>query len=140
MTQTRDLHTTTWLLRGASSLPGVLSLEGGRLSYTAYGPGNLWGFQLRTLERASGRAGLAEALREDETAVLFDVPLAEVERIVFPWYYFSGGLKLGARGARYRFSFVQPANTQVGSGVGGLQGIGAARRHGTAWRAALADR
>jgi hypothetical protein len=40
--------------------------------------------------------------------VLFDVPLAEVTDVDWPWYYFSGGVKLSAAGARYRFSFVLP--------------------------------
>ena len=40
--------------------------------------------------------------------VLFDVPLAEVTDVDWPWYYFGGGVKLSAAGERYRFSFVLP--------------------------------
>ena len=40
--------------------------------------------------------------------VLFDVPLAEVTDVDWPWYYFAGGVKLSAAGERYRFSFVLP--------------------------------
>ncbi len=40
--------------------------------------------------------------------VLFDVPLAEVTDVDWPWYYFSGGVKLSAAGERYRLSFVLP--------------------------------
>jgi hypothetical protein len=40
--------------------------------------------------------------------VLFDVPLAEVTDVDWPWYYFGGGVKLSAVGGRYRFSFVLP--------------------------------
>jgi hypothetical protein len=40
--------------------------------------------------------------------VLFDVPLAEVTDVDWPWYYFAGGVKLSAAGERHRFSFVLP--------------------------------
>jgi hypothetical protein len=40
--------------------------------------------------------------------VVFDVPLAEVTDVDWPWYYFGGGVKLSAAGERYRLSFVLP--------------------------------
>jgi hypothetical protein len=40
--------------------------------------------------------------------VVFDVSLAEVTDVDWPWYYFGGGVKLRAAGERYRFSFVLP--------------------------------
>ena len=40
--------------------------------------------------------------------MVFDVPLAEVTDIVWPWYYFGGGVKLRAAGEPYRLSFVLP--------------------------------
>ena len=40
--------------------------------------------------------------------VVFDVPLAEIADVVWPWYYFGGGVKLSAAGEHYRFSFVLP--------------------------------
>ena len=40
--------------------------------------------------------------------VVFDVPLAEVTDVIWPWYYFGGGVKLSADGTQYRFSFVLP--------------------------------
>ncbi len=40
--------------------------------------------------------------------VVFDVPVGEVGGLTFPWYYFSGGLKLTAAGEEYRLSFVEP--------------------------------
>lgn len=43
-----------------------------------------------------------------ETRELFDVPLREVRDIVWPWYYFGGGMKLTVGGVQYRFSFVLP--------------------------------
>ena len=38
---------------------------------------------------------------------VFDVPLNEV-RAVFPWYYFSGGVKLRTAARSFRLSFVKP--------------------------------
>lgn len=40
--------------------------------------------------------------------VVFDVSLSEVTDIVWPWYYFGGGVKLSAAGEPYRLSFVLP--------------------------------
>ena len=40
--------------------------------------------------------------------VVFDVLLAEVTDVDWPWYYFGGGVKLSAAGQRYRLSFVLP--------------------------------
>jgi hypothetical protein len=39
---------------------------------------------------------------------VFDVPLAEVTDVIWPWYYFGGGVKLRVHGEQYRFSFVLP--------------------------------
>jgi hypothetical protein len=40
--------------------------------------------------------------------VVFDVALAEISDVVWPWYYFGGGVKLSAAGEPYRLSFVLP--------------------------------
>jgi hypothetical protein len=37
--------------------------------------------------------------------------------VVFPWYYFGGGMKLSAGGVGHRFSFLRPQNTQDLPGV-----------------------
>jgi hypothetical protein len=44
--------------------------------------------------------------------IVFSMPLAEVARLTFPWYYFGGGLKLTVGGEEYRFSFVEPNGAQ----------------------------
>ena len=44
----------------------------------------------------------------NEFGAMFDVRLDEVTDVVWPWYYFGGGVKLTAHGDRYRFSFVLP--------------------------------
>lgn len=117
------LRTPAWRLHGLTrSEPGVLAFANGRLSY-------------RT-----------------EDGVVFDVPLAEVTDVVFPWYYFGGGAKLMAEGEAYRFSFVRPNDAsdvpgrllaRSGNPVGLVTAgqkvvdIGAGRRAGKAWREIL---
>ena len=39
---------------------------------------------------------------------VFDVPLAEVGEVSWPWHWFGGGLKLTAAGTRYKITFVRP--------------------------------
>ncbi len=136
--QRTHLSTKAWLLRGISSIPGRLTLGGGRLSFTAFGPGNLWPSQLRKLERDAGRKGLATRLSNDERTVVFEVPRSDVQKVSFPWYYFSGGAKLTLNGVRFRFGFDKPANTRMTSEGGDLVGeIFRARRSGKAWKAVL---
>ena len=92
--------------------------------------------------------------------VVFDVPLAEVTDVDWPWYYFGGGVKLSAAGERYRLSFVLPngaeyptARVEAAAGDPAAltivwqkaADIGAGRNVGKEWRrrldaAALADR
>ncbi len=70
-----------WLLEGLTgSTYGTLQLVNSRLSYTANG------------------------------VTVFDVPIGEVREIVFPWYYFSGGVKFRIGADKYRIAFVEPGN------------------------------
>jgi hypothetical protein len=145
-----QLCTEAWLLRGLTgSVPGKLKLAAGRLSFTAMGGGTLWQKELRKLEQTAAKPGLAERMDRGEHALVFDIPLAEIT-VRFPWYYFSGGMKITAGENRYRFSFGQPANTQlpvnsthipsVALRVGDqLLEIGTMRGRGTAWKTALAQ-
>ena len=84
-----DYASCTWRLKGLFlSEAGWMDLREGRLRYF-------------TPER-----------------VVFDIPLAEVTAIVFPWYYFGGGVKLQAAGEAYRFSFVRPNGAEVAAARG----------------------
>ena len=40
--------------------------------------------------------------------IVFDVQIDQVTDVVWPWYYFGGGVKLRAAGEPYRLSFVLP--------------------------------
>lgn len=138
MTGSTRLRTAAWLLRGTRSVPGELALSGGTLRFTAHGRGNLSRSGLRGLERRVGRAGLAERLVAGERSVVFEAPLAEVRDVRFPWYYFSGGVKLTVGGVRYRLGFDQPSNTKLEGEGGDLPGeISRARERGASWKSAL---
>jgi hypothetical protein len=135
-----QLRTNAWLLRGISSLPGVLVLANGRLSFNASSSGSMWPGQLRRLQRETGRAELPALLEDGRSAIVFDVPVAELEDVHFPWYYFTGGIKLSVNGVRYRFSFARPANTRTHPDVlDSIHDVGSARRSGVSWKAVLLD-
>ncbi|MDX6739259.1 hypothetical protein [Actinocorallia sp. A-T 12471] len=136
---TTSLQTVAWLIMGSTgSAPGVLRLGNGRLMFEAHGRGALTLGQLHTLEQRSGVPGLSGHLAEGGVAPLFDGPASQVK---FPWYYFGGGMKLSVAGSSYRFSFLQPQNTQLPTELYDLPGIGTqistGRAAGRAWRAAL---
>jgi hypothetical protein len=130
-------RTAAWLIMGSTgSTPGVLEVSGGHLRFTADGRGALTNGQLAELERRTGRAGLGVELDRGSSVVLFDAPLEAVGDVKFPWYYFGGGMKLAVAKAPYRFSFLQPQNTQEWPGIDGIPG---GRAAGKLWRAALAS-
>ncbi len=128
-----------------------MRLADGRLSYTVCGFGTFGDGALARLEAETGQTGLAQRLQQGEEAVLFDAPLDEIEKVDFPWYYFSGGMKLTVGGVHYRFGFDRPANTTVPMEVedsleelvGGLENVSQivkGRRSGKAWKSVLASR
>ena len=80
------------------------------------------------------------------------MPLAEVTAIVWPWYYFGGGVKLRADAAPHRLSFVLPNGAEYAQARGlaavgdpaalsivasKAQDIGAGRAVGRRWRELL---
>lgn len=42
----------------------------------------------------------------------FRVPLSEVERVEFPWWFGGGGMRVVVAGERYTLGFTPPAKTQ----------------------------
>ncbi len=120
------LCTPAWLLVGITeSVPAVLELVEQRL----------------TLTSVEGQ--------------VFSVPLAAIERVIFPWHYFGGGAKFRVNDRVYRVSFVKPngaevvparllAMTGVGLGAGlatvvqKMVDIRDGRRVGRAWKTVLA--
>ncbi len=142
------LSTQAWLLQGVNSIPGVMTLADDRLSFTAVGCGTFSSRALSKLTAEIGKPDAAEQLENGGEAELFDEPLSEVQDVRFPWYYFSGGMKLSVHGVRFRFGFDRPANTMVPSHVeasmgklvraaGSVAEISSARKRGGAWKSAL---
>ncbi len=80
------MYTPVWRLKGLTgSEAGHLELRDGRLLYTPIEP-----------EKPG-----------------FDVPLADVKDVHFPWHYFGGGFKVRIGGEEIRFSFIEPHNDQA---------------------------
>src|SRR4051812_33501536 len=111
-----ELRSQVWLLKGMTgSEPGVLTLSGGLLIFIGAGG--------HAFEAALDRVG-----------------------VKYPWYYFGGGCKLTLPGGvTHRISFVKPNGAGDAAGdlidaAGKLSDIGAGRRAGKAWKAALAGR
>jgi hypothetical protein len=118
-----QLSSAAWILIGLGNQPALLEMADGLLALTT----------------REGR--------------VFEVPVADLTNVTFPWYYFGGGLKLTAAGANYRISFVRPngaemltarllesfgANTLALLTVGQkIADIARGRRAGKAWRKAL---
>lgn len=122
-----SLRTPAWQLVGLTgNRPGVLELAGGRLAFTT----------------TEGR--------------VFEAALADVTDVVFPWFYFGGGMKVTVAGTRHRLSFVRPNGADdvparlvdgTADVAGGalalltahekLRDIGEGRAAGKAWKAAL---
>jgi hypothetical protein len=77
--ETSPEHTgQAWYTNGWTNEPAVLRLTRGRLS----------------LHVAAG--------------IVFDERLADLERIHVPWYWFSGGIVVAARGRKHKIVFVRP--------------------------------
>lgn len=117
----------------------------------------------------SGRIWLLHGLTRSEPAILelvhdrlicrteattvFDLSVRDIRDLVFPWFYFGGGMKLTAAGVRHRISFVRPNDAiedlpfrlaaREGDAAGlalvgmKMQDIGDGRAAGRAWRSAL---
>lgn len=79
---------------------------------------------------------------EVEGKKVFNAPMSEITDIVFPWYYFGGGVKMSVRTTNYRFSFVKPNGSmdpisRGKTGVQSIMSIGSGRKAGKAWKEAL---
>jgi hypothetical protein len=74
------LVSPVWVLRGIMNDPGYLVAAGGRVVLAA--------------AHADGPA--------------FDVDLAELVDVQWPWWWFGGGFKATVRGTRYKLAFVRP--------------------------------
>ena len=143
----KNFTSQAWLLIGLfNSVPGILKLHQGTLSFTAVGSGTLWKRGLRKLEKKTGIKNLAQNLFEEGSAELFKLPATEIDRVSFPLIYFSAGMHLHFKGLRFRFSFIRPNNAQMPElNAGGrvfkslrnLNELGPARAVGEQWKELL---
>jgi hypothetical protein len=124
------LRSPEWLITGVGSVPGELKLADGRLSFTAFGRGNLGRRQLNKLEGDAHQPGLADRMNGGENSVVFELPITEVE-VEFPWHYFECGLRVRVENVlqpgmkkpvRRHGSWFEYVDEALGDGyVGGVQ-------------------
>lgn len=134
-----SLRTNAWLLRGLSSLPGTLMLQGAHVSFEATGTGSAWPRQLRALERELSVPGLADALAGGKSCRLFRWPTSTV-RVWVPWYYFGGGIKIAHESSVLRISFGRPVDLggrNIGAVADQWREIQRMRAQGREWVSAL---
>ena len=79
------LATPAWLMTGwGRTVPGALVAGHGRLTFLLAGDGPL-----------------------------FDVPVAAVTDVTWPWHWFGGGVRLRAAGTPYKITFALPAGAEA---------------------------
>jgi hypothetical protein len=128
---------SAWLLRSRinpAPVPGVLSLEGGRISFTLVGdPGEQ---PLDWLEESLGEARLAERLAAGERIPVFDHPVAECS---VSWPITGAGATMIVRtpdGGKWYVSCEDPAQRRV---PGAWAPLGRTRTRAREWKRALVE-
>ncbi|GAA1880328.1 hypothetical protein GCM10009836_72030 [Pseudonocardia ailaonensis] len=110
------LTSPAWIIGGLRNRPGYLATDGVRITFT------------------------------DGETTSFDVPLAEITDVTYPWYWFGGGVKLRAGGELQKITFVKPNGmpapdpsvVDIAFGVLGVAGAAAGISHAGGLRG-LAD-
>ena len=105
------LETPAWLMRGVityNAKVGTLRLDGGRLSF--------------------------RETRAD--AAVFDIAVADIANVKFPFYNVGSVVRFDAGGKRYRLAFLASEQRSKWSGAR-LRDVRPARRWGKQWKAAL---
>lgn len=99
-----------WLLDGPlHSIPGILHLEDGTLSYLMLEHGT---FSDDRFAQLLEKNGLAPVSGETKFPIqLFSISKDLITRFRIPWYYFGGGGHLFVDNRTFPFSFVRPQNT-----------------------------
>jgi len=86
--RTRNIETEAWLLVGMTqSLSASMALKDERVSFA-----------------------------DENELVHFSTPLARIERVWSPWYYFGGGLKLRIDRKTFRITLTRPNDQPGGAG------------------------
>lgn len=114
MEKIKSYSSEAWLISGLfNSLPGILTLEDGKLIFTAIGTGTYWDRGLTKLEEKSGTKNFSSLLKRGKPALLFSVELSEIEKVTFPAIYFSAGAHITFNHKKFRLSFIEPNNTKL---------------------------
>ncbi|TDG35624.1 hypothetical protein EZJ43_13475 [Pedobacter changchengzhani] len=150
MEQNSFYATEVWLISGIfNSLPGILKLDGNNLVFTAIGTGTYWQSGLKNIERKSGNEKFCALLKQNKPAQLFNIDLGEIQKLSFPFIYFSAGAHITLHNQKYRLSFIEPNNTKLPfistdkyekvnlRAVEIIQDISHARAVGKKWKALL---
>jgi len=136
------METGVWLLMGfTGSTYGILEMKDSIISFTAYNQGALTHGQLKKLALSVGDETIIKHLKNGKQVKIFHFPIHMVEKIIFPWYTFGGGMNLVINSVKFRFSFLQPQNTvsfPAGKRVVQIaESISDGRRLGKEWREVL---
>ena len=152
MKKNKSFSSEVWLLSGLiNSLPGILTIDDGKLIFTAIGTGTFWDSGLKKIEKKSGAENFTSLLKQDKPVQLFNVELSEIQKVTFPAIYFSAGAHITINNEKYRLSFIQPNNTKMpifdrsdyeavfGRSIEAIQDITQSRKIGKAWKSFLTE-
>lgn len=110
MEHTSNFSSKAWLLDGAiHSIPGILHLENGTLSYIILEQGTFSESKFETLLATYGATSNSGESRFP--IQLFSIAADRIDRFHIPWYYFGSGAVLTFASHQLKFSFVKPQNT-----------------------------
>ena len=114
MEKNESYATEVWLISGLfNSLPGILTLDGETLLFTAIGTGTYWESGLKKIEKKSGMTNFSSLLNRGKSAQLFCIQLSEIQKVTFPFIYFSAGAHITFNDKTYRLSFIEPNNSKI---------------------------
>ena len=152
MKKNESFSSEVWLLSGLiNSLPGILTLDDGRLIFTAIGTGTFRDRGLKKIEKKSGAENFTSLLNQGKPAQLLNVELSEIQKITFPAIYFSAGAHMTINDKKYRLSFIRPNNTKkpifyrsdykavLDKSVEIIQDITHSRKVGKKWKSLLTE-
>lgn len=107
-----DFQSPAWLLFGGGGIPGGLNYSRQRLTFSASGLGNVGQERLAKFGERIHNRGLVASLKMGHNPEIFSV-LASEKNIKFPWYYFSGGLRVKDRKLTFKIGFAPPPEMKL---------------------------
>lgn len=112
--ENEEFTSEIWLITGLyHSLPGLLSLKNGILTFMALGSGTYGKKGLMNIEIKCGSKDFCKKLKNNTPAKLFEININEIQKLTYPFIYFGGGAHIYFNNLKYRLSYIEPANTQM---------------------------